>query len=445
MIHFNIKSLYLKGRFFVLFSAIMLLFIVGFFIPFLFPIAQTLLIISTIFSLVDYMFLFHKKCSILGERTVAKILSLGDENKITINIQNLSSQKLQVRIIDELPFQLQERTFEIVIPLESQQKEAVFYNIKPLKRGAYKFGILNIFARTRFGLVERRFELPLQKDIPVYPSVIQMKKFEFRAFSNISRFEGIKKIRKLGHNYEFEQIRNYVIGDDYRSVNWKATARKADLMVNQYEDEKSQQVYCVIDKSRSMRLPFEGLSLLDYAINTSLVISNVSLLKHDKAGLLTFSDKIGTLIKAERKKSQLRGIMNALYKEKERDAEASYDLLYLASRNMIKGRSLLFLFSNFESHYALERALPVLRKLNKRHLLVVIFFENSEIANYSKEVVKDMEDIYLKTVAQKYEYDKRQMIQKLAQFGIQAILTQPSELSLNAVNKYLELKARGMI
>ena len=99
-------------------------------------------------------------------------------------------------------------------------------------------------------------------------------------------------MRRIGHSYEFEQIKNYVRGDDYRSINWKATSRRGHLMVNQYEDERAQQVYNIIDKSRSMKMPFNGMSLLDYAINTSLVISNVALQKHDRAGLMTFSDKM---------------------------------------------------------------------------------------------------------------------------------------------------------
>ena len=120
-----------------------------------------------------------------------------------------------------------------------------------------------------------------------------MKNFELKAFDRVSYSTGIKQIRRVGHSYEFEQIKNYVRGDDFRSINWKASSRRATLMVNQYQDERAQQVYSIIDKSRAMRMPFDGLSLMDYAINTSLVISNVALAKHDRAGLLTFSDVIG--------------------------------------------------------------------------------------------------------------------------------------------------------
>ena len=137
--------------------------------------------------------------------------------------------------------------------------------------------------------------------------------------------------------------------------------------------------------------------------------------------------------------------MTALYKEKERPLEANYELLYHASRKLIKGRSLLLLYTNFESSYALERVLPILRRINNIHLLVVVFFENTEIKAFAGEEVSDTESIYYQTVAQKFIAEKAQMVQKLRQYGIQAILTKPEEPSINAINKYLELKSRGLI
>ena len=192
-------------------------------------------------------------------------------------------------------------------------------------------------------------------------------------------------------------------------------------------------------------MPFNGLSLMDYAINTSLAISNVVLKKYDKAGLITFSDKIGTTIKADRKGNQLNKILHALYKEKERPNEANYELLYHIARKLINGRSLVLLYTNFESMYALDRVLPLLRRINKFHLLIVIFFENTEVQEFVKKEVKTVQGIYTNTIAQKFLAEKRAMAQKLNQHGIQVILTRPEDLSMNTINKYLELKSRGMI
>jgi uncharacterized protein (DUF58 family) len=360
-------------------------------------------------------------------------------------LENQANLPLAIRIIDELPVQFQRRDFEYSARLKPGQQEMLRYELRPVERGQYIFGDINLFLATPLGLIERRWVVSAKATVPVYPSVLQMKQLELRTLDRIAQHPGIKKIRRIGHSYEFEQIKNYVRGDDYRSINWKASSRRGILMVNQYEDERSQQVYSIIDKSRVMKMPFEGLSLMDYAVNASLAISNIALKKYDRAGLITFSDKVGATVKADSKATQLTKILNALYAEEERQVEANYELLYYAARKLITGRSLILLYTNFESRFALERVLPVLRRINRTHLLVVIFFENTEIRAFIEEGAENIEDIYLQTVARKYLNEKAQMVQQLRQYGIQAVLTRPEDLSVNTVNKYLELKSRGLI
>jgi uncharacterized protein (DUF58 family) len=438
-------NLYLPSRFFYLFSGIIIAFVLCFALPGLLPVVQLILGVGLALTLADFMLLFRRKNMLRAKRTVPKMLSLGSENHIRIEIVNLSGQNLHLILTDEVPVQFQLRNLEMRLSLPSGETRLLDYTLRPLSRGEYVFSDVNIYVRTFLGLGERRIRIPLMQTTPVYPSILEMKTYELKALSRISNFHGIKKLRRLGQSYEFEQIKNYVMGDDYRSINWKATSRKAELMVNQFEEEKAQQVYTILDSSRSMHMPSNGLSLLDYAVNTSLVISNIALNKHDKTGLLTFSDKIDTIIRADKGKGQLRKILEGLYKQQERPLEANYELLYLAVRNSIRGRSLLFLYTNFESYFALERALPIIRKLNKIHLLVVVFFENTEVLDYSDSESGNVEEIYLHTIAQKYVSEKRQIVNELRQYGIQAILTRPENLSISTVNKYLELKSRGMI
>ena len=348
-------------------------------------------------------------------------------------------------MIDELPAKFQKRDFYQRIHLPAHETVQVNYQLRPVKRGAYLFGNILLFMGAYFRLVERRISLPAEIEVPVYPSIPQMKKYSLIAMNKLTNQQGIKQLRRLGHSYEFEQIKNYVQGDDYRSINWLATSRHNQLMINQYQDERAQQIYALIDKSRVMKLPFEGMSLMDYAINTSLTILNIALQKHDKAGLLTFSDKIGATVKADRKPRQLNLLLNALYREEERMVEANYELLFHASRKLIKGRSLLLLFTNFESHFALDRVLPILRKMNAHHLLVVVFFENTGIRDFIQQPTNSLEDIYAQAFAKRYLEDKQALVQRLEQFGIQTILTKPADLSVQTINKYLELKARGLI
>jgi uncharacterized protein (DUF58 family) len=440
------RELYIHSRFFYLLGGLSLLFGVSFATDALFVPAQILFLVFVSTLLADGILLFSRNLDIDARRQVPRLFNLGDKNPVHLDLRNNGSQPMYLRIIDELPIKLQRRDFEVRLRLAPNTDKRITYQIRPTQRGAYHFGALRVFAASPLRLLERRLSFHEEPvEVPVYPSILQMKQMAFKAFDRLSTQKGIKKIRRIGHSYEFEQIKNYVRGDDYRSINWKASSRRHTLMVNQYEDERAQQIYCVIDKSRSMRLPFHGLSLMDYAINTSLVMSNIALQKYDKAGLITFSDKLGTTLKADSTSGQLNKILTALYNERERPLEANFELLYYASRKLVSGRSLFLLFTNFESAFALDRVLPILRRINKLHLLVVIIFENTEIREFADRRPEDLAGIYQQVTARQFLSEKQQMVEKLQQYGIQAILTAPEDLSVNAINKYLELKARGLI
>jgi uncharacterized protein (DUF58 family) len=194
-----------------------------------------------------------------------------------------------------------------------------------------------------------------------------------------------------------------------------------------------------------MKMPFKGLSLLDYAINAVLALSNVCLQKQDKIGLITFSNKLATLIPADRKLVQRENILQALYKEQTAFLESDYEMLYMQIRNKIKQRSLLILFTNFESVSGLRRQLPYLRSIAKHHLLLVVFFENSELNTLSHEEAISVDDVYVKTIAEKFVFEKKLIVKELQKYGILSMLTTPEDLTVNSINKYLEVKARQAV
>ncbi len=379
------------------------------------------------------------------KRDVSDRLSNGDNNPVSIYLENRYPFKTRWEIVDEIPFQFQRRDVLFEAELSSNETQLLRYELRPTKRGEYSFGAVNAFIKTPLGLVKRRYQSSQNKTVAVYPSYLQMRQYELMAISNRLTELGIKRIRRLGHSMEFEQIRPYVKGDDVRTVNWKATARRNELMVNAFQDERSQAVYCLIDKGRVMKSPFEEMTLLDYAINATLVLSNIALIKQDKAGLITFSEVIGQILPAERKAGQMQKILEVLYKQKTRYLESDYEILYAHVKKHIRQRSLLLLFTNFETLSAMRRQLPFLRQLAKTHLLIVVFFENTETSSLLKNPADNTEDIYLKTIAERFYYEKRRIVKELELYGIQAILTAPKDLNANTVNKYLELKAKGMV
>lgn len=380
-----------------------------------------------------------------GNRMMAEKLSNGDENPIAISIKNYYTFAILVKVIDEIPFQFQVRNFEIKRKIKASSQDDIQYFLRPTERGEYHFGKLNIYVSSPLRLISRRFMFENGHMVPTYPSYIQLRKYDLMAFSNNLFQYGVKKIRRIGHTIEFEQIKEYVQGDDIRTLNWKATAKKNSLMVNQFQDEKSQSVYMVIDKGRVMKMPFNQLSLLDYAINATLVLSNVILKKHDKAGMFTFSKKVENRVMAEKRSSQMQLIMDSLYNVKTDFFESDYSRLYVDIKKNINHRSLILLYTNFETLDGLHRQLPYLKGIAKSHLLVVVFFQNTELNEIIHKKSETVQEVYDKVIAEKFAFEKRLIVNELKKYGIYSVLTQPENLTLDTINKYLEIKARGIL
>ncbi|HEX5168293.1 MAG TPA: DUF58 domain-containing protein [Cyclobacteriaceae bacterium] len=440
-----VRSLYFRNLFFQSTGVVIALFIISFFFPYIIAVPKLLSFCFFIILIIDFVMLFGVRRGVIADRTCAERLSNGDENPVQIIIENFYRFPVNLNVVDEIPFQFQKRDLNYEVRIASREIKKLNYHLRPVKRGEYLFGTVNVFASSPLGLLARRYKFAAEKAVPVYPSYIQMRKYELMAISNKLTEAGIKKIRRIGHNLEFELIKEYVPGDDYRTINWKATARRTSLMVNHYQDERSQQVYSLIDKGRVMQMPFNGMSLLDYAINASLVISNIAIKKSDRAGLITFQDKIGTTLPASKRNRQMMQIMDVLYNQKTAYRESDFSVLYTHIRRKVTQRSLLLLFTNFESIYGLHRQLPYIKSLSHQHLVVVIFFENTEVTKLIDHPATDLKEVYYKAVAEKFDFEKRLIVKELTKHGIQAVLTSPEKLTVNTINKYLELKARGMI
>lgn len=440
-----IGSLYIHPRFFWLGALLVLLFALSYYIPPLLVLSMVAAGIWLLLTLSDIIILWRRSDFIFASRETPQKLSNGDENPIYIYIENRYNFKVDLRVVDEIPHQFQKRDVLFRLSLRSGESKQILYNLRPVKRGEYEFGLTRVFVTTALRMVRRRFDFGSPQNTAVYPSFIQMRKYELHAISHRLTLYGIKRIRRTGSNTEFEKIKEYVSGDDVRHINWKATAKRNSLMVNQYIEERAQPVYNIIDMGRSMKMPFNGMSLLDYSINASLVLSNIALQKFDQAGLITYSHQIDEVVPADRKKNQLSGIMESLYKQQTGWLESNFEALHVYVKRKLNRRSLLLLYTNFESLSGMRRQLPYLRSMARNHVVVVIFFQNTELKAFLEKETRNTEDIYMKTIAEKFDYEKRQIVRELKAHGIYSVLTPPDALTVNTINKYLELKASGII
>ena len=373
----NIISKYLKPLFFsrqlyISLVVIAFVFVLSYWFSFLFIIAQFAFAFIAVLVLVDYISLFAKT-GITVVRNAPERFSNGDQNKVNLVIKNNYSFKTYLTLIDEIPVQFQRRDFKLTLALKPDTEVVTKYSLRPVERGEYVFHDIHVFTKSPLQLITRRITVSTEQTVKVLPSFLTLRHYEIKAHSSNLAEAGNKKVRKLGSSLEFEQIKEYVRGDDIRTMHWKATARKGQLMVNNYTDERSQQIYCVVDKGRVMKMPFEGMSLLDYAINATLILSRVALIKQDKAGLITFSDQLGSVLPADRKSDQMNNILEMLYREQTRFLESDFEKLYALMRTRITHRSLVVLFTNFESMSGLERQLPYIRSIARHHLMLWYF------------------------------------------------------------------------
>ena len=442
----SLGNVFLSSRFFWLMLGLVAAFVVAFFWTPLLGVVQIAVAALAVAVVADAALLWGKG-EVDGRREVPDKLSMGDENEIAVELKSTYAIPTTVRVLDEVPVQFQERGGGAFVRLGRREGTMARYSLRPTRRGIYTFGRLLLYVRTPVGLVVRRIIADEGGDASVYPSLIQMQRYAFLAESDRLREVGVKKVRRLGHTMEFDQIRPYVPGDDRRSVNWKATARRSAyqprLMVNTYQDEREQPVVVALDMGRAMRSPFEGLTLLDHAVNAALVVLNTALRTSDRAGLVAFDKDVGTVVRPDRRRGHLGALLDALYRLDPGYTDPSYEGLFATLRQRLRQRSLVLLFTNFDTVAGMERQLPYLRQIARTHRLVVILFENTGIRDLLTAPAERLEDVYVKATAEALAVEKREIARTLERWGIGAVLTTPETLTVDAVNRYLKNKARG--
>ena len=408
-------------------------------------VGQLLLGVLLLAVAADAVLLWQQR-AIRGGRSCSERFSNGDDNEVRLWVESDYPFRASLEIIDEIPHVFQRRDICFTIALSPQAgRQTICYRLRPTERGVYAFGRLRVFAASPLGLVERRYTCGEPQDVKVYPSYLRLHQYEFLAIHQNLSEAGVKRIRRVGHHTEFEQIKDYVAGDDYRTINWRATARRHQLMVNVYQDERSQQIYHLIDKGRVMQQAFRGMTLLDYSINAALALSYVALRKDDRAGLVTFADHVETFLMASRHSGHLQRMQEALYHEQTDFGETDFAALCVSVNQHLQRTGLLILYTNFFGIVSLRRQLPFLQQLSRRHRLLVVFFEDVELAVFAASPPADEEERSQREMAAKFIREKQQVVATLRQAGIYALLTTPDHLSVDVVNKYLEMKSQGLL
>ncbi len=377
------------------------------------------------------------------ERVGEDKLSLYGSEKIKLSVYNKSDKKMYVEIIDEIPehhFEVQQYIINgYVLP---HSKEIFEYEIIPKKRGAFTFGSVHVRYEGNLRFCKKQFIVDAKKEYKVYPNIKDLKKYRIAAYNSMFNQTGQKAMKLLGSGTEFESLREYVSGDEYRKINWKATARENKPIVNQYEPEKNQHIYALIDTGRPMSYSVKGYKKLDLAINTSLLLSDIVNQNGDKSGIMIFNTKVENFIMPGKGNIHRNSLMEALYHIQNTNETSNYDEAFYYFKAKERRRSLICIFTDFDTIEEAEDMMRVLPVISKNNIVMIILIHDEKLKNVASTTIVKEEDAYTKGVALEILRERNKMINTLNAKGIMCIECSPEKISTEVINKYLHMKNR---
>lgn len=388
------------------------------------------------------------------QRYVDEKLALGTTNKVLIAVRYSGQSREPVvrrlhRIIvrDEPPlaFTVEGET-TVRLALSPIEREAAFsYYLTPPAKGDFTFGDIYIYQPGLLGLVGRVGRMPATLNVKVYPNLHETEKYDMLVRRGRLMQVGIRNIRQRGGGSEFESLREYVPGDEYRKIDWAATARRGKLITRQYEMERAQNILLVIDTGRNMLQPIQKMAKLDYVINTALMLAYVAASSDDKVGLAVFDAEVRSFLPPAKSKSQVYQILNVLYNASAQMVESDYREAFKEIAARWRRRSLLVLFTDLVDPDSSAEILNDLAILEDHHRVVCVTVSDPNIIDAARLVPETSAEVYQKSVAMQVLQERRQAISILKRRGIWTVDSPPETLSADLINHYLELKSRSSI
>ncbi len=391
---------------------------------------------SILFFLIflDFLLIIRKK-DINMKREHEKYLSIGVDNIIKISVENKTRKSFKLQVRDEYPVGFIVLKDTMNLNLKALSYYTVSYYVKPLKKGEYDFNIIYVRISGKLGLVARQYKYKISSKVKVYPNLIEVKKYlNLMTRSRIAQL-GYKK-RLSGGETEFDFLREYQTGDDYKHINWKATAKKNFPIVQVYQKEYNRNILVFLDTGRMMTTMYDYMTKLDFSVDASLILAAASKHQQDHFGLLAFSENIVSFLPPIGKGNKvLTDILAELYNIHPTFSKTDYKLAYKYSKSKIRKNSLIFIFSELYNKVVSKDLIMFLKLLNKNHKVNLISFEEIE------DEVKGNDNYEItRWVVQKDQYiEKEGIIRDLKKQGINVIRVNADNIKQKVVNSYLAL------
>jgi uncharacterized protein (DUF58 family) len=393
----------------------------------------------------DYFF-SERTGSFRVGREMEERLAMGAENEITIRITNGGRRMISFIVKDEYPPEL-----ELVSPREAQltipagRARSWRYAVLPTARGKYGFGDTVVRFRTRFGLLWHQVTFSTSAEAKVYPDIREARKLEIYAHRNRRPEPGLRRMRVRGQGREFESLREFVIGDEIRHISWAATARRGKLITRQYTIERSQNIVVLLDTGRLMTARIGKLTKLDHAVNATLSIAYVAAAGGDNVGLVAFSRRVVSYLPPRRGRDQINRLMESLYGIEPEMIEPSYKRAFNFFSANCHRRSLVVILTDLVDRETSADLLAHASQLIPRHLPLIVTIGDTDLRELVRDRPASSADVYRQGVAEELLRQREEALMRIRHAGGLALDVPAGRLSLELVNKYLEVKERGML
>src|SRR5262245_37254898 len=312
--------------------------------------------------------LLPRKKSFAIEREATRIASVQQNHRVTLHISNLSRQPRTGWIRDDIPQEFVPTPKEFVLRLTPRSRVTVHYELKPTRRGAFQLHQINLRVRSPLGLWQRLLVYSQTSELHVYPDMKQLSEYAILARTNRLSLMGVRRTRRIGLENDFERLRDYTLDDNYKYIDWRASARRLKLTVRDFQTSQSQRIIFLLDCGRLMTNESSGLSLLDHSLNAALLLSYVALRQGDSVGMIAFADRILRFVPPRGGMKQMNQLLHASFNRFPELIESRYDDAFLYLNSHCKKRSLVVLLTNVIDEVNAHQIESYLRNVVGRHL-----------------------------------------------------------------------------
>ena len=384
------------------------------------------------------------KPRIRAERQAPDIFSVGRPNAVTIDLKNLSNRSLRGSVVDDPMARTTSSGVPARFVLPAHGAVAVRYEITPSSRGVRSFGGIAVRYASVLGLVVRQERTELPESVDVYPDVHAARSLE------LLRRQGrqdarLGSLRVRGGDTEFERLRPYQRGDEARHIDWRASARRDDATVRQFQAESNQNVVFAIDVGRAMRGEHGGLTGVDHALNAALLAADVALRGGDKAGMMAFDDAPRTFLRPTGGRTGGAKLTRAVYDLEAGFAATDYRAAMAFLRSQVRARSLFVVFTNLLEPRSARDLSASLRGLLPRHLPLCVIFRDTDVEKLTVAPVTRPTDLYVNAAAAEQLAWREETIAKMRRSGVLVLDANPDDVTPELVKSYLDIKARRLL